>query len=63
MSDNKQALNGSVSKQRNKITAANSEGTGSWEDGGRIDKETNLKIPGDYRVEQAKDWVDNGSRL
>lgn len=28
-----------------------------------VDKETNLKIRGDYRVEEAKDWVDNGSRL
>ena len=63
MAGSKEGLNGSVSKQRNKVSSAKNEAVSSWEYGGSVDNETNLKIPDDYSVENAKDWVDNGSRL
>lgn len=40
-----------------------SASTFDCESGERIDPETNLKIPSDFRVETAKEWVDHGSRL
>jgi hypothetical protein len=58
MSGNRNPLSGAENKRLHNVTAINSENN---ED--RVDKETNLKIRGEYRVEEAKNWVDNGSRL
>lgn len=53
----------SESKRLHNGNNSNNKNTTSWSDSDTVDKETNLIIRGDYRVEDAKDWVDNGSRL
>ncbi len=63
MSGNRNTLNGMENKRLRSATATNSEGTAAWANEDKVDMETNLKIPGDYSVEKAKNWVDNGSKL
>jgi hypothetical protein len=56
-------LSGSDNKRLNNVIATNNEGTAAWANEDRVDEDTNLKIPGEYSVEKAKNWVDNGSKL
>lgn len=63
MSGNKSNLNGVENKRLRSATATNSEGTAAWANKDKVETETNLNIPGDYSVEKAKNWVDNGSKL
>lgn len=58
MLGNSNPLNGAENKRLHNVNAIKSE-----DDEDRVDTETNLKIRGEYRVEEAKNWVDNGSRL
>lgn len=62
MARNSNKANCDIKRLHNSNPLSN-KNTGSWSDADTVDKETNLKIRGDYRVEDAKDWVDNGSRL
>ena len=39
------------------------EGTAAWADAERLMKETNINVPSETNVINAKEWVDNGSRL
>lgn len=41
----------------------NKEGTAAWTDSEHHDSDTNVNIPSENNVENAKQWVDNGSRL
>lgn len=63
MSGNRNNLNGMENKRLHSTTATNREGTAAWANADKVEKETNLNIPGDYSVEKAKSWVDNGSKL
>lgn len=63
MSGNRNTLNGADNKRLNNVNSTNNEGTAAWANEDKMDMETNLKIPGEYSVEKAKNWVDNGSKL
>ncbi|NLK36508.1 MAG: DUF3787 domain-containing protein [Epulopiscium sp.] len=63
MSGNRNTLNEAENKRLHSTTATNWEGTAAWANEDKVDRDTNLKIPGDYSVEKAKNWVDNGSKL
>ncbi|WP_070000471.1 CDIF630_02480 family spore surface protein [Cellulosilyticum sp. I15G10I2] len=39
------------------------EGTAAWADAERLMKETQVNVPSERNVINAKEWVDNGSRL
>ncbi|MEA5083910.1 hypothetical protein SDC9_201785 [bioreactor metagenome] len=54
---------GSESKRPHNGNTSSNKNSESWSDEDTVDKETNLKTRGNYRVEEAKEWVDNGSRL
>ena len=59
----KENLQGKENKRQNSVKPTNNEGTAAWQN-----SETNYKVdqvnkPSIERVIDAKDWVDNGSRL
>ncbi len=39
------------------------EGTAAWADAERLMKETQVNVPSERNIINAKEWVDNGSRL
>jgi hypothetical protein len=39
------------------------EGTAAWADANKLMKESQVNIPSENNVINAKEWVDNGSRL
>jgi hypothetical protein len=63
--DNKKcrALNGSNNKRLKSNRPVKNEGTAAWSGTEDLKKESNVSIPPLSNVEEAKDWVDNGSRL
>lgn len=63
MSSNRNTLSGEDNKRLHSTTATNKEGTAAWANVHQVDQETNVSIPGDYSVEKAKNWVDDGSKL
>jgi hypothetical protein len=56
-------LSGMDNKRLDKVDATNSEGTAAWANMDTMDQNTHVNIPGEYNVEKAKNWVDNGSQL
>ncbi len=63
--DNKKtkALTGANNKRLTKHRPTNNEGTAAWADIDKLKAESKVSMPSMQNVEEAKDWVDNGSRL
>lgn len=56
-------LRGENNKRLNKYRPTNNESTAAWADIDKIRPESKVSVPSLSNVEEAKDWVDNGSRL
>lgn len=64
MNDQKsQPLNGAGNKRLDKISKSDNESTAAWADTGHYAPKSYVSIPKTSAVEDAKEWVDNGSRL
>lgn len=57
------ALSGKNNKRLKSNRPTNSECSAAWAGTEDLKKESNVSIPPLSNVEEAKDWVDNGSRL
>lgn len=57
------ALDGKDNKRLYSSRPTNSEGTAAWSEDSEIMPVSKVEIPDTDFVEEAKDWVDNGSRL
>ena len=60
---NQTALTGENNKRLYKAYPTNSEGTAAWSEDSDVIPKSKVEIPDIANVEEAKDWVDNGSRL
>ena len=60
---NQTALSGENNKRLYSTYPTNPEGTAAWSEDSEIVPISKVEIPDAYDVEEAKDWVDNGSRL
>ena len=60
---NQTALNGENNKRLYSARPTNSEGTAAWSEDSEVIPRSKVEIPAVADVEEAKDWVDNGSRL
>ncbi len=60
---NQTALSGKNNKRLYSSTPTNSEKTAAWNDDNETIANSQVQIPATSCVEEAKDWVDNGSRL
>ncbi len=60
---NQTALTGENNKRLYSARPTNNEGTAAWTEDSEIMPVSNVEIPAEGFVEEAKDWVDNGSRL
>ena len=56
-------LTGANNQRLTKHTPTNSQQTAAWSDIDKLKIESNVSIPSEESVEEAKDWVDNGSQL
>lgn len=65
MNDKKsKPLKGTVSNQRlNKTSQTDNQSTAAWAGTDHYAPKSNVSIPKTSAVENAKEWVDNGSRL
>lgn len=57
------ALSGANNKRLKKYRPTNNESTAAWADIDKIKPDSKVTIPSLDNVVEAKDWVDNGSRL
>ncbi|MBS5788417.1 MAG: DUF3787 domain-containing protein [Clostridioides difficile] len=60
---NQRALKGLNKKIMKRNEEVGTESTAAWQDVDKLREETNVSVPSLKSVEDAKDWVDNGSRL
>ena len=58
-----QPLSGEHNKRLKKYRPTNTQVTAAWADIDKLQPESKVSIPSLNNVEEAKDWVDNGSRL
>ena len=56
-------LNGEGNKRLKAHRPVNNEYTAAWAETKNLKNNSNVSIPTLSNVEEAKDWVDNGSRL
>ncbi|MEF9992364.1 MAG: DUF3787 domain-containing protein [Romboutsia sp.] len=56
-------LSGANNKRLTKYRPTNSAETAAWADIDKLKPESKVSIPSLSNVEEAKDWVDNGSKL
>lgn len=64
MNDSKShVLTGTNNQRMNKTTESDNESTAAWAGTGHYAPKSNVSIPNSTAVENAKEWVDNGSRL
>jgi hypothetical protein len=56
-------LSGKNNKRLDKVKSTNNEGTAAWANEESTLNTSNVSMPGEYEVEKAKNWVDNGSKL
>uniref|UniRef100_UPI002FE50408 DUF3787 domain-containing protein n=1 Tax=Faecalimicrobium dakarense TaxID=1301100 RepID=UPI002FE50408 len=61
--DKTKALSGANNERLKKHRPTNSESTAAWADIDKLKPHSKVTIPSLDNVEEAKDWVDNGSRL
>lgn len=59
----KKKLQGQDNKRLETINPTNNEGTAAWQNSETNYKVDNVNKPSIERVVDAKDWVDNGSKL
>lgn len=57
------SLNGKDNKRLDNFDATNKEGTAAWQDTRKQNEVDLVNDPAQDRVAEAKDWVDNGSKL
>lgn len=57
------ALTGANNKRLKKYRPTNNEESAAWADIDKLQAESKVGIPSIQSVKEAKDWVDNGSRL
>ena len=57
------ALSGRKNKRLNSKMPTNQEYTAAWSDTDKIIPHSEVTVPSESQVEDAKEWVDNGSRL
>jgi hypothetical protein len=57
------ALSGANNKRLTKHRATNSEQTAAWADIDKLRAHSKVPVPPLSSVEEAKEWVDDGSRL
>lgn len=60
---NQTALTGKNNSRLKSTVPTNRESTAAWSDYERTIAKSEVPIPAPEGVEEAKDWVDNGSRL
>ncbi|MDE7313301.1 MAG: DUF3787 domain-containing protein [Eubacterium sp.] len=58
-----QPLTGADNKRLNKTSQSDNESTAAWAGTGHYAAKSYVSIPKASAVEDAKEWVDNGSRL
>ncbi len=58
-----QPLSGENNKRLKKYRPTNNAETAAWADIDKLKPESKVSVPSLSNVEEAKDWVDNGSRL
>lgn len=58
-----QPLSGENNKRLKKYRPTNNGVNAAWADIDKLQPESKVSIPSLNNVEEAKDWVDNGSRL
>lgn len=56
-------LTGAGNQRLNKTSQSDNECTAAWAGTGHYAPHSNVSIPKNSAVEDAKEWVDNGSRL
>ena len=57
------ALTGAHNKRINKTTQSDNESTAAWAGADHYSPKSNVSIPGSSAVNNAKEWVDDGSKL
>lgn len=57
------ALTGANNKRLKKYRPTNNEQSAAWADIDKLQAESKVAIPSLQSVEEAKEWVDDGSRL
>lgn len=62
-SDKSKVLTGAGNKRLNNLEATHNEGTAAWADTEKMVGEAKVSVPSENNVLNAKEWVDNGSRL
>lgn len=58
-----QALTGAPNKRLNSTMPTHDESTAAWCDTKKTLKDSHVRIPSEKGVLNAKEWVDNGSKL
>lgn len=58
-----QPLSGENNKRLNNQDRLYNEATAAWTNISRTVSKDNVSIPNEDSIDEAKDWVDNGSRL
>lgn len=61
--ENKNVLTGADNKRLNNSDALNSPGAAAYTSAIDLEKHTHVNIPSEEEVMDAKEWVDNGSKL
>jgi hypothetical protein len=56
-------LHGENNKRANTSKPITNESTAAWCDSDKVLRDSGVAIPSEQGVENAKEWVDNGSRL
>lgn len=63
MKANNNVLSGANNKRLNNVDVINSSATAAYADVERTIEEGNVPIPSENDIVNAKEWVDNGSKL
>ncbi len=65
MNDKSHALTGAHNGRLDKVIRSDSQSTAAWVQAAKNSKKSDadLKNEGSYAAQNAKEWVDNGSRL
>jgi hypothetical protein len=61
--DMQNMLSGKDNSRLNETTPMHREDTAAWNETKNVLKPSKVSIPSELNVEQAKEWVDDGSRL
>jgi len=58
-----EAVTGANNKRLNSCDPITNEGTAAWADAESLMEKTKVNVPSETNILNAKEWVDNGSRL